>query len=397
MTGTPYEDMEPYEDMDDVYGENDLDDTMEDTEDNGQEQQAEDEYEPEELEDEADLEDEAEPMDEKTVAEEEGYPPIQESGDAFDDGLPEVTYYQVEGQKGGYMIFKQTSFMYLLPLFYMLPREFVAQRPAYLELPRNVRKLVKEKKYIDMVVKNFTFFELVSDSYAWWVWQLLRVPDKKGGNKPIPGTWDHYSGYFPIWKLCYYITSAFKYEFQKLFGWGLQFMFRAPLDDEAPWVPYERFSAMMSVMTNHVILKYNLQPTIDCAWEQRQPEDYNGKNVYFRDYQRSWYHNRTKAHVSMDELMKDHAKNGADANGNARFDIPDPKAEFEQEVVEKAAIDQFKAGLSETDMQILKMRQMRFTLEEIAEAVGYKTASAVKKRIDRIAAQYERFSKEEAV
>ena len=117
-----------------------------------------------------------------------------------------------------------------------------------------------------------------------------QVEGQKGGYKPIPGTWDHYSGYFPIWKLCYYITSTFKYELHELFGWGLQFMFRAPMDDEAPWVPYERFSAMMSVMTNHVIKKYNLQPTIDCAWEQRQPEDYNGRNVYFRDYQRSWYH-----------------------------------------------------------------------------------------------------------
>ena len=74
------------------------------------------------------------------------------------------------------------------------------------------------------------------------------------GYKPIPGTLDHYSGYFPIWKICYYITSAVKYELQKLFGWGLPFMFRAPLDDEAPWVPYERFSSMMSVMTNHVII-----------------------------------------------------------------------------------------------------------------------------------------------
>ena len=45
-------------------------------------------------------------------------------------------------------------------------------------------------------------------------------------------------------------------------------------------------------------------------------------------------------------------------------------------------------------MRILKMRQMRFTLEEIAEAVGFKTASAVKKRIDKIAAQYTQFSSE---
>ena len=163
---------------------------------------------------------------------------------------------------------------------------------------------------------------------------------------------------------------------------------------DAPWISYENFWVFATLLTNQIVKKENLQPTIDCAWEQRQPEDYNGKSVHFRDYQRSWYHNRKQSHVSMDELMKEHAKNGPDINGNAGFDIPDPKAEFEQEVVEKTTIEQFKAGLSETDMRILKMRQMRFTLEEIAEAVGFKTASAVKKRIDKIAAQYTQFSSE---
>ena len=333
---------------------------------------------------------------EQTAEEENSYPPVKENNGQ--DDPPEITYYQREGQKGGMLRlrFKPDNFMYMLPLFYLLPKEFVAQRPAYLELPRSPKQLLKEKKYIDMVMGNYTFFELVADSYAWCVWKLLKVPDKKGGYKPIPGTWNHYSEYFPIWKLCYYISSAFKVELHELFQWDLKFLFSVPKDNEAPWIPYERFAVMVEFMTKRIIQKNNLQPTIDCAWEQRQPEDYNGKNVYFRDYQRSWYHNRKQAPVSMDELMKDHARNGTDINGNAGFDIPDPKAEFEQEVVEKAAIDQFKEGLSETDMRILKMRQMRFTLAEIAEAVGFKTASAVKKRIDRIAVQYTEFSSEAA-
>ena len=327
--------------------------------------------------------------------EDEAYPPVKEQS-SDEDNCPEITYYQYEDRKGGFIRIKSTSFLRFLPMFYLMPRELVKQRPAYMELPRHMKKLLSDPKYFDMVSKNLLFYELVADCYAWVIWQVLWVPDKKHGLKHIPGTWDHYSGYFPIWKLCYYIIPAMADELDKEFGWNLQKLFSMPDGQDMPWMSYEIFWMFVTLLTNQVVNKHNLQPTIDCAWEQRQPEDYNGKNVYFRDYQRSWYHNRKQPPVSMDELMKDHARNGTDINGKAGFDIPDPKAEFEQEVVDKAAIDQFKEGLSETDMRILKMRQMRFTLAEIAEAVGFKTASAVKKRIDRIAAQYTEFSSEAA-
>ena len=54
-------------------------------------------------------------------------------------------------------------------------------------------------------------------------------------------------------------------------------------------------------------------------------------------------------------------------------------------------IDQFKARLTEKDRIILQMRSEEHPLQEIADAVGYKTASAVKKRIDKIAAEYTDF------
>ena len=327
--------------------------------------------------------------------EDEAYPPVKEQSSDEDD-RPEITYYQYEDRKGGFIRIKSTSFLRFLPMFYLMPRELVKQRPAYMELPRHMKKLLSDPKYFDMVSNNLLFYELVADCYAWIIWQVLWVPDKKHGLKHIAGTWDHYSGYFPIWKLCYYIVPAMADELDKEFGWNLQKLFSMPDGQDMPWMSYEIFWIFVTLLTNQVVKKHNLQPTIDCAWEQRQPEDYNGKNVYFRDYQRSWNHNRKQPPVSMNELIKDHARNGTDINGKAGFDIPDPKAEFEQEVVEKAAIDQFKEGLSETDMRILKMRQMRFTLAEIAEAVGFKTASAVKKRIDRIADQYTEFSSEAA-
>ena len=54
-------------------------------------------------------------------------------------------------------------------------------------------------------------------------------------------------------------------------------------------------------------------------------------------------------------------------------------------------IEEFKATLSEQDMQILKLKSLGFTFEEIAPKVGFKTHSAVVKRFKKITDQYEEF------
>ena len=78
-------------------------------------------------------------------------------------------------------------------------------------------------------------------------------------------------------------------------------------------------------------------------------------------------------------------------DGDIFYDIPDPKAEFEAKVLSDTQIEQFQQTLSERDMMILSLRMEGKTLQEIADAVGFKTAGAVKKRIDRIAGSYDAF------
>ena len=55
-------------------------------------------------------------------------------------------------------------------------------------------------------------------------------------------------------------------------------------------------------------------------------------------------------------------------------------------------VDQFKATLSEKDMQILELRMSGDTLEEIAEKLGYKNHSGVLKRIRKIGQAYEAYT-----
>ena len=91
----------------------------------------------------------------------------------------------------------------------------------------------------------------------------------------------------------------------------------------------------------------------------------------------------------MEQLAEDAEENGTD------FDIPDTRSEFENSVLSELRIAEFAAELSERDKKILEMKMEGHTAQEIAGAVGYKTHSAVLKRIRHIAGGYEDFISEE--
>ena len=302
-----------------------------------------------------------------------------------DEEKPDIEY--IPQGKGGYIRISPTSNFRMLPLFYALPKHLVRQRAAYLELPRNTKKLLASQKYIGMV-RDDAFLELVMDCYAWAIWQFLKVPGRDGEYKSIPGSWENYSGYFPLWQMSYIIIGGFVEGLARELGWSIQYFFSQPYAVDAPWLTQKQFMNLAGNMTDKIVAEMNLQPTIDAVWQQRQPEDYNGKNVAARDHMRSWYHSRAFDHVSLESMME----GAGDGQGNPGQDIPDPDAEFEQRVIDQEQVNEFQSGLSETDMLILKMRMEGSTLEDIAKAAGYKTASAVKKRIDRIALQYEQFA-----
>lgn len=91
-------------------------------------------------------------------------------------------------------------------------------------------------------------------------------------------------------------------------------------------------SYLVGNLTDMVVAEQNWQPIIDEVWRSRDPADYNGSSSQKSDFNRSWNHDRKYHHHS---------------------------------------------------------------LEEIAQAVGYKTASAVAKRIEKIAGRYEDFAEAE--
>ena len=54
-------------------------------------------------------------------------------------------------------------------------------------------------------------------------------------------------------------------------------------------------------------------------------------------------------------------------------------------------MEQFRDKLTEQDKKILQLRYEGFSLKEIAEKAGFKTPSAVSKRIEKLAGAYDDF------
>ena len=62
------------------------------------------------------------------------------------------------------------------------------------------------------------------------------------------------------------------------------------------------------------------------------------------------------------------------------FEVADPRSEFEQTVISEMQITAFaEQNITDKDREILKLRMDGHTEQEIADKVGYKTASAVHK------------------
>ena len=77
------------------------------------------------------------------------------------------------------------------------------------------------------------------------------------------------------------------------------------------------------------------------------------------------------------------------------WDIPDDSINVESTVLESIVVNEFLDMLSETDRKILTMRMDDVTLEKIAKELGFKTHSAIHKRIRKIGLAYEKFSGED--
>lgn len=253
-----------------------------------------------------------------------------------------------------------------------------------MNLPRCPFDVIRSDDYAELLNTD-VFLELVWDCYAWSAWQYFEVPNKDGDYREIPGSFNSYSGDFPLWRLAYTIIPYIREKFEHI-GLSFQSLFNIPRGMEVPFLTYQQFSNLIGSVVPMIVKEQNWQPMINTIWATRDETDYDFRNdLVKKEFMRKWSHSRTSvgAMLSLDQLMED-----------APDSITAETTSFEEEVIESAAFEAFITTLSERDRQIIQFKADGFTLKEIAAKVGYQNHSAVSKRINIISEKFAEYRKQ---
>ena len=266
-----------------------------------------------------------------------------------------------------------------IPAYLFLPAAILDRCPQELQLPRTVASYFHDWNVISTVESNL-FIELIMDGFAHLVWPYLGVS----------GYMENYSGYDPV----YIIAHSPAFWVQTLQDEGIipkvEDLMRYGQGEIMGLLPEAEVSACFEQIFPLAMDRYRLFDVIEAVKEMRCPEDYDYRRSHARtDFIRKWYHTRTK-----------HAEFSLDAWNEKRWrqyetqgiDIPDTCQDMEGAAITQADAERFLAELPEKDRQILQLRLEGYTLEEIAERLGYKNHSGVLKRIRKIGEAYQQFA-----
>jgi len=268
----------------------------------------------------------------------------------------------------------------LLPLYYFIPEEILSKCGAELNsIERVLCVLLSDPVALD-IVESKLFKLCIMDCYSYMAWFYL-CPD-------IPYK-EIYSVNEPSWRL----AQAVHIWINELFELDLIPRFEEYCVDTRIYIiypPIEYVSDIMYTAVTSAVERYNLQPIIDTAKEYRCFEDFDDRSSNQKtDFYRKWYHTRTKhPQISLDgyqEQMKEYYD-------DIDWEVPDPVSSFEEEVETRVDVNRFLSTIDDKDKQILCMRAEGYTTQEIADSLGYKTHSAVVKRIKKLGKAYQKFS-----
>ena len=264
-----------------------------------------------------------------------------------------------------------------LPLVYMLPHDLLIRCPILRKLPRSMGELNASPEWAE-VIQSDTFLNEVMDAMA-----SLAFPHFGFG-----GWKEHYTGWCPIWRLSYSLPLWAK-GVERVRGWGVQSLFRLPPDFEIPFFDPEDVKAVMGQVVRQTIEEQGWGPMLETVREMSCDEDFEPWDTNVRkDFLRKWYHTRSKRvqTVSLEECMEDE-----DSKIHA---LPAPDGDFTEQVEGEDFYKRFKATLSEKDMAILELRVDGYGYQEIADRLGYKTHSAVVKRMEAIKKRFIQYENE---
>lgn len=327
--------------------------------------------------------------------------------------------------------------MTLFSLFFFLPEEMLRRFPQSLRLPTCPYEVFHTDRFISLHGSP-VFVRFVRESYAREAWQCFFFTNSKGKRRRIPGCYDDYADSFMLRQLalqaCEPIAEKLAqtdYSLRTLSGMAEGEVITRP--------SFAKFREEITRMMASIIVGQNWQPIIGLACESLTPDDYGRQYSNARiDAERKWCHGRVKggAPLSLEALQEQ------GQSSSAGFDIPDssydPSSLFDKvdddygllsgvtdaedtgdlddaDIFHGEEIDgDYKAWdarklaeyrmqvsiynrilhsplghtVSEKDREILRLRKHDTPVAEIAEKLGYKSHSAVVKRLNKLAGQY---------
>jgi hypothetical protein len=266
-----------------------------------------------------------------------------------------------------------------IPAFYFIPEDILQKCGADIySIPRTIGELWKDEAAI-ATVESDLFNLVLSDAYAYMVWPFL-CPE-------IPYM-EIFSGDEPSWKLAHrpgiWVRALQECGYMPTIE---ELLASGEYDYEFNFMSWEAVSYLLSVAVPWAVQSNNLQPIIDTAKEFRCFEDFDYRESNQKiDFVRKWYHTRTKHPQISFEGYQEHCKQYYD---DIEWEIPDPISSFEEEVEARVDVNKFLSKIKDKDKQILQMRAEGYTNQEIADRLGYKTHSAVVKRIKKLGKMYQ--------
>lgn len=264
-----------------------------------------------------------------------------------------------------------------LPLVYLLPPDLLVGCPTLRKLPRSMGGLNASPEWAE-AIQSDAFLKEIMDAAA-----SLAFPHFSFG-----GWKEHYTGFSPVWRLSYSLP-LWAEGVERETGWGLQAMFRLPPDFEIPFFDPEYVRALFEAVVGQAIEEQGWGPMLEVVREMPCDEDFEKWDTNVRkDFLRKWYHTRSKRvqTVSLEECMED--------EDSKIHSLPAPEGDFTGQVEGEDFCQRFKATLSEKDMAVLELRLEGYTFGEIADRLGYKTHSAVVKRMEAIKKRFIQYENE---
>ena len=292
---------------------------------------------------------------------------------------PIISRVILELPGGVFAKFKNAQF---IPGFYFIPESFLLKCGQELySFPRDFNQLMVDGDALNMVASDL-FTECISDCYAYMAWPYL-CPE-------IPYM-EIFSGDSPSWRLAH--AAGIWIEELTIVGLLPTFetLFHKPKENlYFGFVPIEDVSLFMSIIVPMAVKRHDIQILLDTEKEYRCFEDFDYRESHQKtDFYRKWYHTRTKHPQISLEGYQEQMKAYYD---DIDWEVPDPVSSFEEEVETRVDVNRFLSTIDDKDKQILQMRAEGYTTQEIADRLGYKTHSAVVKRIKKLGKKYQEFS-----